>query len=198
MKDLTRVNLSLHIFPVNNKPMQRFALFFSFAVFLLSGKLSLAQENASDNRGYIVQIGDPVPAFSLEDTQGNKFTRESLLGTTYILQFTASWCGVCRKEMPHLEKEVWQTFRDQNFILLGVDLDEPLEKVVHFAQKTGITYPIAPDPNGALFYSIAAAKSGVTRNVVVTDQGEIAFLTRLFDEDEFADMIDLVESLLRK
>ena len=98
--------------------------------------------------------------------------------------------------MPHLEQEVWQPFRDQNFVLLGVDLDESKEKVIDFGAQMGITYPIAPDPNGSLFYSIAAPKSGVTRNVVVNNRGEIVFLTRLFDEDEFSAMIEMVQNLV--
>ena len=165
-----------------------------FLIILATTKSLHAQ--APDDRGYIVKLGDYVPAFELEDTQGNTFTRESLLGTTYILQFTASWCGVCRKEMPHLEQEVWQPFRDQNFVLLGVDLDESKEKVIDFGAQMGITYPIAPDPNGSLFYSIAAPKSGVTRNVAVNNRGEIVFLTRLFDENEFSAMIEMVENLV--
>jgi peroxiredoxin len=155
-----------------------------------------AQKEVRQDRGYIVQIGDEVPSFELEDIQGNTFTRESLLGTTYILQFTASWCGVCRKEMPHLEREVWLPFREHDFVLLGVDLDEPKGKVAQFATQMEITYPIAPDPDGSLFYAIAAPKSGVTRNVVVNEYGEIVFLTRLFDEDEFSEMINVVETLV--
>ena len=175
--------------------MQRLKLlaFFTLGFFVFSSK---AQNPLADERGYIVKVGDPIPSFALEDTQGNAFTRESLLGTTYILQFTASWCGVCRKEMPHLEKEVWSPFRNGNFVLLGVDLDEPLEKVIDFADQMGISYPIAPDPGGKLFYSIAAPKSGVTRNVVVNDQGEIVFLTRLFEDEEFSKMIEVVEELV--
>ncbi len=160
---------------------------------------STAQEalpSALDDRGYIVQVGDPVPAFSLTDLNGTEHTDVSLLGTTYVLQFTASWCGVCRKEMPHLETAVWQRFKDDDFVLLGVDLDEPREKVADFAQLMEITYPIAPDPDGQVFYSIAAPKSGVTRNVVVDQEGQIAFLTRLFETEEFEAMVDVIEALL--
>lgn len=141
-----------------------------------------------DDRGYIVRVGDPVPSFELTSTTGHTYTRENLLGQAYVLQFTASWCGVCRQEMPHLEREVWQPHKDKDFILLGVDLDEPADKVEAFAQQMGITYPIAPDPEGGLFYQIAGPKSGVTRNVVVDAEGNIAFLTRLFEAEEFEAM----------
>ena len=141
-----------------------------------------------DERGYIVRVGDPIPHFELNTTTGRTYTRENLLGQAYVLQFTASWCGVCRQEMPHLETEIWQAYKDADFTLIGVDLDEPAEKVIAFAQQMGITYPIAPDPAGELFYQIAGPKSGVTRNVVVDADGKIAFLTRLFEAEEFEAM----------
>ena len=156
---------------------------------------SLLTAQTPDARGYIVQVGDTVPSFSLTDVNGQTYTDQSLLGQTYILQFTASWCSVCRKEMPHLEAEAWQPFRDRNFTLLGVDLDEPKDKVAAFASQMGVSYPMCPDDNGTVFYSIAAPKSGVTRNVVVDSDGRIAMLTRLFDEEEFARMVTLVDRL---
>jgi len=72
-----------------------------------------------DNRGYKVQVGDAVPDFSLTDLDGKTWSKESLMGSVYVLQFTASWCSVCRKEMPHLEKRVWQVFQDEGVMLLG-------------------------------------------------------------------------------
>ena len=153
---------------------------------------SMAQ---TENRGFIVNVGDAMPDFVLNDLDGQVHTNESLLGQVYVLQFTASWCSVCRAEMPHLESEVWQEFQDRDFMLLGVDLDEPREKVANFTQQMGVSYPMCPDSAGTVFYSIAAPKSGVTRNVVVDREGRIAMLTRLFDEDEFARMVETIDAL---
>lgn len=137
-----------------------------------------------------------MPEFELTDINGRQYNRESLLGQIYVLQFTASWCAVCRQEMPHLQREVWNRFKAANFVLLGVDYDEPKEKVESFAKQMGITYPIAPDPEGAVFYTIAAPKSGVTRNVVVDSKGTIIFLTRLFEQTEFTQMIETISNAL--
>ena len=63
---------------------------------------------------------------------GTPLTNESLKGKVTVLQFTASWCSVCIKEMPHLEKDVWQRFKNEDFILIGVDLKETPEKVKKF------------------------------------------------------------------
>ena len=98
--------------------------------------------------------------------------------------------------MPHLEKEVWQRFRDDDFILIRVDYDEPPEKVIKFQEDMGTTYPMAMDPNADIFGLFAHKKSGVTRNVVIDKQGKIAFLTRLFDREEFDSMINKIEEML--
>lgn len=158
---------------------------------------ALAQTAAPDARGFIVAVGEDVPDFELTDLTGKIHSRTSLLGTVYVLQFTASWCSVCRAEMPHLESEVWQAFRSRptGFTLLGVDLDEPAEKVKNFAAKMNVTYPMCPDAGGEVFYSIAGHKTGVTRNVVVDQEGHIAMLTRLFDEQEFGRMIEVIDNL---
>lgn len=165
---------------------------------LIASLLTLSSwGQTSDARGYIVQVGDPMPNFELTDLDGNEYSRESLMGTPYVLQFTASWCSVCRAEMPHLESEVWQAYKDREggFVLLGVDYDEPLTQVRAFAEQMRVTYPMCPDDAGAVFHSIAAKKSGVTRNVVVDRQGNIAMLTRLFDEMEFERMVSVIDIL---
>ena len=164
---------------------------------VLSPAVVLAQSAAPDARGFIVAVGDEVPDFELTDLDGQVHSRASLLGSVYVLQFTASWCSVCRAEMPHLESEVWQAFKNRptGFTLLGVDLDEPAGRVADFAAKMNVTYPMCPDVSGEVFYSIAGPKTGVTRNVVVDREGRIAMLTRLFDEDEFDRMVEVIDDL---
>lgn len=173
--------------------MKNALTFLGLCMMLLAGSnSSMAQ---TENRGFIVNVGDTMPDFVLNDLDGQVHTNESLVGQVYVLQFTASWCSVCRAEMPHLESEVWQEFQDRDFMLLGVDLDEPRDKVANFTQQMGVSYPMCPDSAGTVFYSIAAPKSGVTRNVVVDREGRIAMLTRLFDKEEFARMVETIDAL---
>ena len=149
-----------------------------------------------DNRGYIVDVGDIAPNFTMEYTTGEKVTLSDLRGNIVVLQFTASWCSVCRKEMPHLEKDVWQKFKDKGLFLIGVDRDEPLETVIQFQIDMGTTYPMAIDPGAEIFGLFADKNSGVTRNIVIDQQGRIVFLTRLFEEEEYNKMIETISSLL--
>ena len=149
-----------------------------------------------DSRGYIVNIGDTAPNFTMEYTTGEKVTLTDLRGKVVVLQFTASWCSVCRKEMPHLEKDVWQQFKEKGLVLVGIDRDEPIETVIQFQKDMGTTYPLALDPGAEIFGLFADKNSGVTRNVVIDQQGKIVFLTRLFEEKEYNQMIEAIKSLL--
>jgi len=149
-----------------------------------------------DERGYIVSVGDMAPDFTMEYTTGEKVTLSDLRDKIVVLQFTASWCSVCILEMPHLEKDVWQAFKDKGVLLIGVDRDEPLETVINFQKKIGTTYPLALDPGADIFGLFADKKSGVTRNVVIDHSGKIVFLTRLFDEQEYKEMIQVIKKLI--
>jgi len=105
-----------------------------------------------------------------------------------MLQFTASWCSVCRTEMPFIEKEIWLEKKDAGLIIIGIDRDEPLEKVIRFKKDIKVTYPLSLDPGADIFGLYAHKEAGVTRNVIIDRKGKIIFLTRLYREDEFKNM----------
>lgn len=149
--------------------------------------------------GYIVKIGQQMPEIEMVLTDGKKVTTSDLKGKVVMLQFTASWCSVCRKEMPHIENKIWQKHKNnKNFALYGIDMDEPLEKVKKFAEDMKITYPLALDPGAEIFYTFAAKGAGVTRNVIIDKNGKIVYLTRLYKEDEFKEMKEVIELLLKE
>ena len=156
-----------------------------------------AGTHAPDSVGYIVRVGDIAPEMELELTDGQKVKLSELRGKVVMLQFTASWCGVCRKEMPFIESDIWQKHKENpNFALLGIDRDEPIETVKAFAEKTGVTYPLALDPGADHFAKYAERKAGITRNVLVDKTGKIVMLTRLYNEEEFASLCKKIDEML--
>ena len=97
-----------------------------------------AQEDES--KGYIVSVGDMAPDFVVKLDDGRSVQLSSLRGKVVMLQFTASWCGVCRKEMPLIEQEIWQKHKyNPNFALIAIDREEPLEKIITFKESLGVT-----------------------------------------------------------
>jgi peroxiredoxin len=148
--------------------------------------------------GYIVKIGQQVPDFSMIIANGKTVRIADLKGKIVMLQFTASWCSVCRKEMPHIEADIWKKYKDnKNFALYGIDLDEPVEKVKEFAKQIPVTYPLALDPKGGIFYQFAEKGAGVTRNVIIDKTGKIVYMTRLYKEEEFTEMKSVIADLLK-
>jgi peroxiredoxin len=113
-----------------------------------------------------------------------------------MLQFTASWCSVCRQEMPFIEKEIWKPGRESGLAVIGIDRDEPLEKVLKFKMDIEVTYPLALDPAADIFGLYALKAAGVTRNVIIDHTGKIIFLTRLFNREEFDRMKKVIFSEL--
>ena len=177
--------------------------YFWMVVLLLTGTGVHAQKKAllevPPEYGYIVKTGQQLPDFEMTLTDGKVVKSSDLTGKVVMLQFTASWCSVCRKEMPHIEKEIWKKHKSNpDFALYGIDMDEPLEKVVKFREDIGITYPLALDPGAKIFYTFAAEKAGVTRNVIVDKTGKIVFLTRLFKMEEFNEMKRVIARLLKE
>ena len=151
-----------------------------------------------DDRGYKVGVGDEAPLFTTVDAlTGDTVRLADMRGKVVMLQFTASWCGVCRKEMPQIESRIWQRHKnDTSFALIGIDRDEPAEKVSRFVEQTGVTYPMVLDPDADIFGLYADKKAGVTRNVIIGRDGRIVMTTRLYEEKEFEHMVAVIDSLL--
>jgi hypothetical protein len=101
--------------------------------------------------------------------------------------------------MPFIEKDIWLKYKgNPDFVLLAIDRDEPLETVQNFAKAIPITYPIGLDPQANIFALYAQREAGITRNVIIDKNGKIILLTRLYNEEEFKGMTDLLASKLKK
>ncbi|MDD2245822.1 MAG: TlpA disulfide reductase family protein [Proteiniphilum sp.] len=152
---------------------------------------------AGDDRQYLVKEGDQAPDFEMKLPDGSSVTLSSLRGKVVMLQFTASWCGVCRKEMPYIESRIWQRHKaNPGFALYGIDRDEPAEKITELIEATRVTYPIGLDPNADIFGLYAEKEAGITRNIIINREGKIVMLTRLFEEEEFNRMVETIDRLL--
>ena len=166
-----------------------------FSVLLLSVSVF---GQTKDDRAYLVKVGDQAPDFTMKLTTGKSVKLSDLKGKVVMLQFTASWCSVCRKEMPFIERDIWQKHKSNpNFTMMAIDRDEPKETVLKFAKSIPISYPIGLDPKADIFALYAVREAGITRNVIIDKKGKIVFLTRLYDVAEFTKMTKLIDSMLK-
>ena len=172
---------------------------FYFILFLtIASQAQTPVKEIPADYGYIVKIGQQIPDFSMTTTEGKTIRTTDLKGKIVMFQFTASWCSVCRKEMPHIESDIWKKYKNnKNFVLYGIDLDEPKDIVEKFVKEIPITYPMALDPKGSIFYQFAEKGAGVTRNVIVDKTGKIVYMTRLYKKEEFKEMKKVISDLLK-
>jgi len=82
--------------------------------------------------------------FTLSDLVGKNWTLSSLRGKVVLVNFWATWCPPCRKEMPDLES-LYQQYEQKGLIVLAIS-DEENAKVKSFIEDKKITYPILLDP----------------------------------------------------
>jgi len=161
----------------------------SYTVFFLILFFSVycyGQKVKPDERSYIVKVGDKVEDFEVKLLDGTTKKLSEFNAPVLVLNFFASWCVVCRKEIPHIENEIWGQQKDNGALILGVDYKEKPATVEKFVKELNITYPVALDTTGSVFDRFA--RSGVTRNIVLDRNLNIIFLTRLFDPAEFEAM----------
>lgn len=82
--------------------------------------------------------------FSLKDLNGKTWSLQQLRGRVVLVNFWATWCPPCRKEIPTLD-ELYKRFKDQGFVVLGIS-DEKTGTVKPFAAQEKISYPMLLDP----------------------------------------------------
>ncbi|HUJ31908.1 MAG TPA: TlpA disulfide reductase family protein [Candidatus Acidoferrum sp.] len=83
--------------------------------------------------------------FTLTDLQGKTWTLKDLKGKVVLVNFWATWCPPCQKEMPDLEA-LYHCYKDQGFVILAISEDEEAGKVPPFIAERRISYPILLDP----------------------------------------------------
>jgi peroxiredoxin len=82
--------------------------------------------------------------FTLEDLHWTKWTLKDLSGKVVVVNFWATWCPPCRKEMPDLET-LYKRFKDRGLVVLAIS-DEDAPKVRPFVTEQKVSYPILLDP----------------------------------------------------
>src|SRR5271170_6121384 len=91
------------------------------------------------------EIGSPLPDFTVKDLQGREISSAELHGKVVLIDFWATWCQPCKKEMPGYQK-LLDRYGSRGFAVIGLKFDTmaDTENPVLFAKTIGVRYPLAP------------------------------------------------------
>ncbi len=120
----------------------------AFFVILVAGSnwlwMSRVPANAqAANLGPQPAIGYLAPDFSLDTLDGGVFQLSARRGTPVVLNFWATWCGPCQRELPALQQAA--ALYDGEVLIVGVDQGEEAAIVQAYVDKLGLTFPMALD-----------------------------------------------------
>jgi peroxiredoxin len=90
------------------------------------------------------EIGSQLPEFTVKDLQGREISSADLRGKVVLVDFWATWCQPCKKEMPGYQK-LLNLYSSRGFTVIGFKFDTmmDIEDPAQFAKRIGVRYPLA-------------------------------------------------------
>ncbi|MBX3160214.1 MAG: TlpA family protein disulfide reductase [Deltaproteobacteria bacterium] len=96
----------------------------------------------SANAGCANGAQDCLPDVSYVDTHGTTYSPKDLAGKVVMINFWATWCPPCKKEIPDLSR-AWEKYKDKGLVLLGVMMDDvDANTLVNFQSDYEMLYPV--------------------------------------------------------
>lgn len=139
---------------------------------------------------------DAKPAnlnFTLKDVEGRDVSFESFRGKVVLLDFWATWCGPCKIEIPHFI-EFQEKYGPKGFQVVGVSVDDPVDKLAPYAKEMGMNYPVLQGLGHDDVQDAYGPILGIPVSVMISRDGKVcATHTGLTSKDVFEREI---ESLL--
>ena len=119
------------------------------------------------------ELSGAAPDFTLMSRAGEQVSLADLRGQVVMINFWATWCGPCRREMPHLEA-LHQRYSDLGFTLLGINVEDNTSGVDKFLKETPITFDVLYDPANEVsaMYDVIAMPS----TVMVDREGNLRYM----------------------
>lgn len=166
------------------------------AIVFLSVAGFLASAQNSDPYAY-TKVGDSTPVFSFEIEKGKTVSIKDYKGKLILINLFATWCPPCNVELPLVQEEIWNKHKDNpNFSIFVFGREEGWETLNLYKKAKGFTFPILPDLDKGVFSKFA--EQSIPRNILIDGTGKIIYQSLGFDDEEFNQMVDLIDKILKE
>ncbi len=165
---------------------------FSAYVLRHSGMIPSARESQQEN-----VIGQVMPAFRLNNLAGETIASNTWQGKVALINFWASWCPPCRREIPAFA-EVHEFYRDQGFEVIGIAVDqrEPVIDFLSGMPQVRYLQLIGFDEAIAIGHQLGNQSGGLPYSIVVDRKGVIRYVKK--GELSKSALLNVIEPLLGK
>ena len=145
--------------------------------------------------GDTLRAGAPAPGFELESSSGKPVSLSSLKGQIVLVNFWASWCGPCRKEMPILEQLSHQ-YHNKGVTLVGVNVEPDSDAATTWLKATPVSFPILFDVDSKVskLYQV----EGMPNTVILDRKGNVRYIHRGYQPGAENEYLDQIRALIRE
>jgi peroxiredoxin len=141
----------------------------------LACSLAAASPAAAVLEGSKLKKGQQAPDFTLKDLDGKTWKLSDLKGKKIVMiDFWATWCNICKREMPILQK-VYQEYQGKGVEFLGIALDENEAAIKKVVREKGVTYPTLVDKDTKVATEIYQLSGPIPYKVVIDLSGTIVY-----------------------
>jgi thiol-disulfide isomerase/thioredoxin len=139
--------------------------------------------------------GAMAPGFQLDSMAGKALNLNELRGEVVLLNFWASWCGPCRKEMPILE-QLYKQYQPKGVTLVGVNVEPSSDDARKWLQSTPVSFPILFDRDSTVskLYQV----QGMPNTVILDRKGRVRYIHRGYKPGEENEYLDQIRALVRE